>query len=1026
LCKVIETYYNNFVVPSCKNLEELFSQLSLIIAYSAAVWILTTLAVFANEREAFDDKEVWVLIDDKAYEKALAVSLHFANKGDHLAQWWVGKIYDDGYGVPENNIEAVKWYSMSAAQGESRAQVSLGSTYDMGDGVPEDNMEAVKWYRLAAEQGNSDGQNKLGTMYDSGEGVSRDDIEAVKWYSLASEQGDHFAQYNLATMYHYGEGVSQDLQVALALYKQAESGGVFGASLQIAMVLVDLGMYSEAESTLSKALQQEYSEDGSDVYPSGSQQYYNRLQDALASLYFNQGKKQHAFRIFSQIAERTSNEFGRSSVEYANSLQNLAITQCTIGEAYLAIENLKLSNSIYLEQIGRSSFEHANGLGNLAYCMSLLGDVSRNNEIVLLYKDSISLFDDCCPQDSVRKALFLGNLAEVLQIMGDTASAGHFFKLAYDIKVSSLGGNHSELVDISTNYAKFLLMNGESALALELMEIASKVYYDQYLRDSVFSPGIGGSVYSDEDVALVYAASLIAADTKSSNYHDELFKAIQFSRHFDQDSFITEAVLKSTNSQGMQDYISKLRDIDSELEEFLTSSKVGDFLATNRDRDAERVRYLLREKKRVNGELELHFPTYYQLTHTHFLSIDDVQELLLPTEALILLVPDHIFDKYLVFVVSQTDFKFYSTSESLGTIEALVRNIRSSTFDGTELDDLSALKFDFGSAQSLFDVLLQPAQPILEQVDSLLVVPQGAVASLPLHILIAESKWERFLPFWERLRATHWIGRSFKVTNLPAVTSLSLFRSEVDDERTNVQPFVGFGDPALKGKQGHLRGLEVVEVHDVSKVDLRKLSSLSELPETAEELKRIADYLDATPNSVFLREDATEAAVKSAALYQSNVIAFATHGLISDELNGLTEPALVMTPPRIATTFDDGLLTASEVAQLDLNADIVLLSACNTAAGNELGASGLSGLAGAFIYAGARSLLVTHWSVDSKATTKLTTGMFAAMASDPSIGRAEALQRSMLSMIEDEENPHFAHPAFWAPFSLIGDGQTMN
>ena len=113
-------------------------------------------------------------------------------------------------------------------------------------------------------------------------------------------------------------------------------------------------------------------------------------------------------------------------------------------------------------------------------------------------------------------------------------------------------------------------------------------------------------------------------------------------------------------------------------------------------------------------------------------------------------------------------------------------------------------------------------------------------------------------------------------------------------------------------------------------------------------------------------------------------------------------------------------------ALLNLNADMVLLSACNTASGEKLGAEGLSGLARAFIYAGARSLLVSHWSVDSDAAAQLTTGLFKALEADPEMGRAEALQKSMMSLASDDENPHYSHPAFWAPFSLIGEGAALN
>lgn len=97
-----------------------------------------------------------------------------------------------------------------------------------------------------------------------------------------------------------------------------------------------------------------------------------------------------------------------------------------------------------------------------------------------------------------------------------------------------------------------------------------------------------------------------------------------------------------------------------------------------------------------------------------------------------------------------------------------------------------------------------------------------------------------------------------------------------------------------------------------------------------------------------------------------------------------------------ATPLDDGLLTSSEIAMLKLNADWVVLSACNTAAAEKPGAEALSGLARAFFYAGARALLVSHWPVTSLPAVKLTTTMFATIAEDPKIAAAESLRRAML------------------------------
>jgi CHAT domain-containing protein len=167
---------------------------------------------------------------------------------------------------------------------------------------------------------------------------------------------------------------------------------------------------------------------------------------------------------------------------------------------------------------------------------------------------------------------------------------------------------------------------------------------------------------------------------------------------------------------------------------------------------------------------------------------------------------------------------------------------------------------------------------------------------------------------------------------------------------------------------------------------------------------------------------ATEKIVKRLDLSAGRIIAFATHGLIAGDLAN-AEPALVLTPPEKGSSLDDGLLTASEVAQLKIDADLVILSACNTAAGDgSEGAEGLSGLAKAFFYAGSRALLVSHWPVVSEAAVKLTTRMLNATVNDPDIGHSEALRRSMLDLIHDQEKPYFAHPLFWAPFVIVGEG----
>lgn len=206
---------------------------------------------------------------------------------------------------------------------------------------------------------------------------------------------------------------------------------------------------------------------------------------------------------------------------------------------------------------------------------------------------------------------------------------------------------------------------------------------------------------------------------------------------------------------------------------------------------------------------------------------------------------------------------------------------------------------------------------------------------------------------------------------------------------------------------------------------------LPRLPDTADEIRSIARAVNADPErDVFLGRAANEHVVKSAGLTGYRVVAFATHGLVPGNLDGLTQPALALTAPEVAEVGGDGLLTMEEILALKLNADWVVLSACNTANAAGVGAEALSGLGRAFFYAGARALLVTHWPVETTSARALTTDLFARQASHPDVTRARALQQTMNALIDDAVRVDpatgraifsYAHPIFWAPFALVGD-----
>jgi CHAT domain-containing protein len=441
-----------------------------------------------------------------------------------------------------------------------------------------------------------------------------------------------------------------------------------------------------------------------------------------------------------------------------------------------------------------------------------------------------------------------------------------------------------------------------------------------------------------------------------------------------------------------------------------------------RDGDAEaRLRQDLDVARKALLDLDerigREWPRYLDLTAPRPLPLADAQSLLSPDEALVswLVTGDGTF----LWAVRRDAALFERLDVSRKELTEAVRRLRRGLDLGAAGPRILERPFDVASAHELYLRLLGPAERLLSGARHLLVVPDGALTSLPLAVLVTSPPAGEIREIRDHANVD-WLVRRHAITTLPSVGSLRSLRAFAKGAPAP-DPFSGFGDPILQGGPGS-RGADSDALLSRGLVaDTREVRKLSRLPETAHELQTIASLLGSPPDRVHLAEDATETRVKELDLARYRVLAFATHGLMAGDFRGLAEPALVLTPPEEGTEQDDGLLTASEVARLKLNADWVILSACNTAAPDGTpGAEGLSGLAKAFFFAGTRSLLVSHWAVNSEATVSLTTGAFQALGGGAP--RAEALRRSMLALMQSTIAPEFAHPALWAPFVVVGEG----
>ncbi|WP_296595911.1 CHAT domain-containing tetratricopeptide repeat protein [Phenylobacterium sp.] len=423
-----------------------------------------------------------------------------------------------------------------------------------------------------------------------------------------------------------------------------------------------------------------------------------------------------------------------------------------------------------------------------------------------------------------------------------------------------------------------------------------------------------------------------------------------------------------------------------------------------------------RELADLDARLQKDNPNYAEAISPPALSIARAQRRLRPGEGILFIVPTG--DDVHVFALSHTKVSWNRLEGRQAELEARIRALRCQVDDGAcgkarPAGDASVAPFDLQTAYSLYRDLIAPVEGALPGVDRLFVTTSGAFGGLPLGLLpTTPSGAAQSRP--QALASAHWLADRYALTTLPSIASLRTASAAARAPAARWS-FIGYGDP--EGQAPASRAMSDGGV-------------FAPIPGTANELRAMARTLGAPPASVRLGARATESSIRNSPdLARAGVIAIATHGLLSHEIKGLNEPGLLLSTPARPTPQDDGVLTASEAATLDLSADWVILSACNTAGGDGApGADSLSGLARAFLYAGARALLVSHWRVFDDATAALTVQTLAIQKANPALSKAQALQRAMRAVRTGRKpdgsalpgwRPEWAHPAFWAPFVVI-------
>jgi CHAT domain-containing protein len=345
------------------------------------------------------------------------------------------------------------------------------------------------------------------------------------------------------------------------------------------------------------------------------------------------------------------------------------------------------------------------------------------------------------------------------------------------------------------------------------------------------------------------------------------------------------------------------------------------------------------------------------------------------------------------------------------------RLVQAALTAGHAPSEIADSQFPMAAAVRLNEDLIAPFAGCLRPDDRILWLAPVAMFGVPLAALPSAPP-PRLDRGWDLAQAD-WLVRRHAISYPGSASALVAARANPAPsrpaERFPGDRFLGIGDPLLRGATPEGRDRSQAALRGVRSADIR---ALEPLPDTRQELEAAARVYPGA--RMLLGAEATEQAVRTALSDPADIIAFATHGLIRDDLQGLSEPALVLTAVREGDPVDDGLLTATEIADLRLAARFVVLSACNTANFDltEM-ARELPALATAFALAGVPSTLGTLWPVETGTGRAVVSDLFARLArdADPARALAEA-QRAFLAAPPGRA---WRHPRFWAPFVVMGD-----
>ena len=803
----------------------------------------------------------------------------------------------------------------------------------------------------------------------------------------------------------------------------------------------------------------------------------------LGNVLYLQGKHEEAEKIYRRALQLREKVLGREHPDVATSLNNLAnviqelgkdrqvtaseaIARARVGTGAGAITEVegmyRRALAIQEKALGPEHPATANTRNNLGVFLSLRGDFAQAET---LHRAALVTMEKVFGAQHPDTAAVLTSLSFALDRQGKLADAESSYRRA--IEISRNAGNPRNLLINASRLGSMLARRGRNREALPLYLESVETLDFLYSQTRGYSEETRAAFLSQ--FSAVYRETirilLQLHQAQPAAGHDRQALAIA-SRN--QSRIFTEMMRQADVARfsGDAPFIA-LRERREQLQERVAQLRQGRAtVPVTHANAAQRVAELDQQLSQASSDLASaeqqlwrEYPRFMELANPRPVTLEDLQQRLLrPHEAMLtyVLLPQDV----VLFAVTRDRFRMSIIPVRRAELAERIHGIRRSIEKVAIGESVLFLReIDPAVLHSLYRDLVAPAAELLADARKVFVVADGPLLTIPFEFLLtgySQKERETFeaaraandgsleRPFLAEYAPIAWAGMRHRFAYLPSLSALSSQRLYPKAAAGAGVELVAFADPVFEPSPGKaLSGATIAALGHLNAVPRRGdgTPAIRRLAETAEEAKEIAAALGGS-NRLFIGEAAQERTAKSGSLRDARFVLFATHGFLGGEFiasdqpagdDELRRPARPRAQPALALTLagdlagEDGILTMKEVIEdLELNAELVALSACNTAgeSAQANNGEGFAGLTRAFMYAGARGLLVSHWAVDSLATQALMTDTFRNIKLGmPAVDAVSEAQRKLIGGRYVSGQYHFsrAHPFFWAPFVFVGD-----